>query len=92
MVRNPIVLILEISFKSEIPLISDANINGTAINFKRLIKILPKGAIQSPTNPLPPSTLFIKKPKMIPKTIPIIIFQCNASFFISCTLFFLLVS
>ena len=47
MVRKPIVLILEISFKSEIPLIKDAKINGTAINFKRLINMVPKGFIQS---------------------------------------------
>ena len=82
MVLKPIFFILEISFKSEIPFIKDASINGTAINFKRLIKIVPKGLIQSVTKPLPPSTVFIIKPKMIPKIIPIKIFQCNASFFI----------
>ena len=81
MVLSPIVLILEMSFKSDIPLINEAKINGTAISLRRLIKIFPKGAIQSETKPLPVSpTLFIIKPKMIPNTIPIIIFQCNASF------------
>ena len=82
MVRKPIFLIFEISFKSETPLINDAKIKGTAINFKRLIKILPNGAIQCDVNNFPPSMVFIKKPKIIPSIIPIIIFQCNASFFI----------
>ncbi len=82
MVRTPIDFIFEISFKSEIPLIKDAKINGTAMSFKRLMKMVPKGEIQSVTKPFPPSTVFIIKPKMIPRTIPIIIFQCNASFFI----------
>ncbi len=83
MVLNPIFLILEISFKSDIPLINDAKINGTAINFKRFINMVPNGLIQSVTKPLPPSIVFIIKPKMIPNTIPIKIFQCNASFFIN---------
>ena len=82
MVLKPIFLILEISFKSEIPLIKEANIKGTAINFKRLIKIVPKGLIQSVTNPFPPATEFITNPKAIPSTIPIKIFQCSATFFI----------
>ena len=40
MVRPPILDNFEISFKSEIPLIKEARINGTAINFKRFIKIV----------------------------------------------------
>ena len=82
MVFAPIFLILEISFKSEIPLIKEASIKGTAINFKRLIKIVPKGLIQSVTKPFPPAMEFIKNPKTIPRTIPIKIFQCSANFFI----------
>ena len=49
MVRPPIFLILEMSFKSEIPLIKDAKINGIAISFNKLIKMVPKGLIQSVT-------------------------------------------
>jgi len=44
--------------------------------------MLPKGFIQSATNPLPPSTCNITNPNINPITIPIKIFQCNASFFI----------
>ena len=43
----PIVDSLEISFRSDIPLINEANIKGIAINFRRLIKIVPKGLNQS---------------------------------------------
>ena len=43
----PIVDNLDISFKSDIPLINEANIKGIAINFRRLIKIVPKGLNQS---------------------------------------------
>jgi hypothetical protein len=50
MVLNPMLLIFEISFKSEIPLIKEANISGTAISLRRLINIVPKGATQSVTN------------------------------------------
>ena len=82
MVLKPIVLILEISFKSEIPLIREANIKGTAINFNKFMKMVPNGLIQSVTNYLPPSMVFIIKPKTIPRIIPIKIFQCSATFFI----------
>ena len=43
MVRPPICDSLEISFKSETPLINEARIKGTAINFNRLIKMVPNG-------------------------------------------------
>ena len=43
----PIVESFEISFKSDIPLTRDARINGIAINFNRLMNIVPKGFIQS---------------------------------------------
>ena len=47
-----------------------------------LIPVDVSGFIQSATNPFPPSTCNIIKPKTIPSIIPIKIFQCNASFFI----------
>ena len=82
MVLNPIFLIFEMSFKSEIPFIKEARIKGTAINFNKLMNIVPNGFIQSITISLPPSIEFIIKPKMIPTTIPIKIFQCSAICFI----------
>ena len=82
MVLNPIFLIFEISCKSEIPFIREARIRGTAISFNKLMNIVPNGFIQSITNSLPPSIEFIINPKMIPKTIPIKIFQCSANCFI----------
>ena len=41
-VLNPIFESWDIFFKSDTPFISDARIKGTAINFKTLIKIVPK--------------------------------------------------
>ena len=67
----------EISFKSEIPFIRDARIKGIAISFKRFIKIVPKGLIQSFINSEPKDVCDIKRPNKTPATIPIIIFQCN---------------
>jgi hypothetical protein len=49
MVLPPILESLEISFKSDTPLISEARINGTAMSFKELIKMVPKGFTQSDT-------------------------------------------
>ena len=54
MVLTPIDANLEISFKSEIPLISEAKISGTAISFRSLTKIVPRGFIQDVTNASPP--------------------------------------
>ena len=77
----PIFESLEISFKSEIPLIKDARINGIAINFRALIKIVPKGFIQFEINSFPvESKLDIKKPNKTPRNIPKIIFQCSGRF------------
>ena len=42
-VNKPIDESLEISFKSDIPLISDAKIKGIAINFRELMKMVPNG-------------------------------------------------
>ena len=53
MVLTPIDANLEISFKSEIPLISEAKISGTAISFRSLTKIVPRGFIQDVTNASP---------------------------------------
>ena len=81
-VKPPIVDNFDISFKSEIPFISEARINGIAINFKELIKIVPNGLIQLVTNILPTENELSNKPIKIPKTIPIIIFQYKGMFFI----------
>ena len=80
-VLEPMVLNFEISFRSEIPLISDAKIKGIAINFKSLTKIVPSGLIQLLTNKSPPLIFSIKTPNKTPDTIPIKIFQCKAIFF-----------
>ena len=46
-VLPPILESLEISLKLLTPFISEAKTNGTAINFNKLMKILPQGFIQS---------------------------------------------
>ena len=43
----PMVESFEISLRSDIPFIREAKIKGIAISFKRFIKIVPKGLIQS---------------------------------------------
>ena len=82
MVLPPILDNLEISFKSDTPLIKAAKISGMAINFKELMNIVPNGFIQSFINSFPNSKLVINRAKTTPSAIPINIFQCNASFFI----------
>ena len=82
MVRKPILESCEISFNSETPLINEANINGTAINLRALIKIVPKGLIQSSIKSAPQEKLVIMRAKTTPNAIPNNICQCNASFFI----------
>ena len=82
MVLPPILESLEISFKSETPLIKAANINGIAINFNELMKMVPNGFIQSWINCFPKSKFAIIRAKTTPNNIPNNIFQCNASFFI----------
>ena len=57
------------------------NTNGTAMSFNKLIKIVPNGSIQFIVNELHPIELD-SKAQMIPRTIPINIFQCKARFFI----------
>src|SRR5690554_7341443 len=52
------------------PLIIETKTNGTAINFKRLIKMVPKGAIQSKVKALHPIVLD-RSAQIIPKTSPI---------------------
>ena len=86
-VRPPICESLDISLRSDTPLISAASINGIAINFKELIKMVPKGFIQSLTKSFPHSKFVIMRAKTTPKTIPINILQCNASFFIKVLIF-----
>ena len=80
MVLPPIFESLEISFKSDTPLIKDAKIKGTAINFKRLMKIFPKGFTQSVITCLPQSNCIKTMANKTPKTIPNNICQCNANF------------
>ena len=81
-VLKPIFDKLEISLKSEIPLINAASINGIAINFRKLINMVPKGLIQSAMICGPDSKVVNPNPNAIPIAIPIKIFQCSASFFI----------
>src|SRR5690554_4759319 len=59
----------------------DTSTKGTAINFNKLMKIVPKGAIQSTVKELHPKELDTRA-QTIPKISPIIIFQCSDSFFI----------
>ena len=42
------------SFRSDIPFIKDARINGMAISLSELMKIVPKGLIQFVTKIVPP--------------------------------------
>ena len=86
MVLSPMDANFEISFKSEIPLISEAKIRGTAINFKSFTKIVPMGLIQLATKSAPPTSSMIK-PKVTPDSMPIKIFQCKASDFIKICFF-----
>ena len=66
MVLPPILESFEISLKLLTPFISEANTNGTAISFNKLIKILPHGFIQSlvkSTNPF----YLLKDRKVLPE-------------------------
>ena len=63
------------------PKTKEANTNGTAMSFSKLINIVPKGAIQLVVNVLQPLDALIT-PYINPKTNPRMIFQCSASFFI----------
>jgi len=56
------------------------NTKGTAINFKRFMKIVPNGSIQLIVNALQPNELD-NNAQTIPSIIPIRIFQCSGSFF-----------
>ena len=82
-VLPPIFDSLDMSFKSETPLIREARIKGIAINFKRFINIVPKGFMKLLIKILPAGKKLNPRPKIIPINIPIIIFQCNGRFFIS---------
>ncbi len=80
-VGAPIFDSLEMSLRSETPVISDPRIRGTAISFRALIKMVPKGLTQSWTTSFPQEKLTMSNPKSTPSTIPIKIFQCKARFF-----------
>ena len=53
-----------------------------AMSFSSLIKMVPKGAIQSFTNLPPQLKELISRPNNTPRTIPITICQWRGSFFI----------
>ena len=76
MVLEPILESLEISLRLVTPLIKDAKTKGTAISFKRLMNIVPKGLIQWVVNSSQLRTI-ANKPKATPKIIPKMIFQCS---------------
>ena len=80
MVRPPIAERLERSFKSDTPLIKEARMSGMAINFNMLIKMVPKGLIQSTIKPFQP-ILAPKTPKSTPNNMPSKICQCRGIFF-----------
>ena len=82
MVRTPMCRKLEISFRSAIPFTSEVKMRGMAISFSRRIKIVPKGAIQSPTKVAPHEKLVISSPKRIPDVMPMMICQCRGSRFL----------
>jgi hypothetical protein len=62
------------------PLIIEKSTKGMAISFSNFIKIIPKGSIKLIVKELQPMKLE-SKAQMIPRIIPIIIFQWSASFF-----------
>ena len=72
----------DISLRSATPLISDARIRGTAINFKAFMKIVPKGLMYWEINPFPQWKLRRSSANRIPAAIPRRICQCSASFFV----------
>jgi len=65
--------------------------SGTAINFSRLMKMVPKGAIQSIVKELQPKEL-LTRAQSTPKNKPISIFQCKANFMLNISKFLLIVS
>jgi hypothetical protein len=79
--NNRTVVYLLVSVKLDMPLIMENNTNGTAINFSKLMKILPKGSIQLIVNSLQP-ILLESKAYNTPSTSPAMIFVCNGIFFI----------
>ena len=89
-VLSPIDANFEMSFKSEIPLIKDAKIKGTAINFSNFTKIVPIGLIQFAIKSSPPWTSSMIKPKVTPNSMPINIFQCRAIDFMKISVYLFL--
>lgn len=77
-VRKPSFPNTDKSDKPVMPHIIEKKIRGTAINFKRLIKIVPNGAIQLFVNSLNPNQEDIKA-HSTPITNPTSIFMCNGN-------------
>jgi hypothetical protein len=69
------------SVSPEIPDIIEKRTRGTAMNFKSLMKIAPKGSIQFIVKEFHPRKLDIKAHKT-PSTNPITILICSGRFFI----------
>ena len=82
-VFTPILPKVATSLKFPIPAIIENKTNGIAISFKRLMKIVPKGAIQSMVNSLHPMEE-LSIAHTIPKTNPMIICTGNDGFFMLC--------
>ena len=81
-VLPPIKDSLDMSLRSETPLINELIINGIAISFRAFMNIVPKGFTQSKIKALPFSNLVKTAPQITPSNIPRIILRCNGSFFI----------
>ena len=65
----PILESRDMSVRFETPSIKDTRTRGTAINFNRLIKMVPQGFIQSEVNCWKPNQT-AKRPQATPKAIP----------------------
>jgi hypothetical protein len=81
MVFPPMRESFEMSFRFDTPLIRETNINGMAINFNKLMKIVPNGFTQSEMNG-PQCKKMETNPSTMPKNIPIKMRMCNGIFFI----------
>ena len=81
MVRPPIVESLEMSLRSETPLIKEPSIRGMAMSLRALIKMVPKGFTQWEIIWGPDSNVVKITPTKTPKVIPSRILQCKGIFF-----------
>ena len=79
MVLSPILDKRVISVRDDIPFTSETKINGTAMSFNSLKKIVPQGLIQPVVNFSKP-THTERRPRRIPRPIPINIFAQRGNF------------